>query len=263
MARSSIPITVTDAAGNAVANASVRIQSRSSGTDAVLYTSETGPTAATNPVLTDAAGRVGVWVNRGSYNAIVSGTGFTSYTQAIDIVPNADDVGNNIFPTSPTVGQRYTYNAGNNTLWEFMYGGPNWSFIGGAPFIVGGGSVGLDTGLTAPFGNAVAVPFVGGYKVDITGQAYVPVPAGSTINANFGTRVGTATSSGGTLNLPGGIYVYSSSNFTSSLPILCSYNVYVSAANMYITPTVQVVNGTAGGSLASVTTTVTPMYVTP
>lgn len=84
MARVRVPITVIDAAGNGVAGASVRVQKRVGGADAVLYTSETGPSTATNPTTTDAYGRTTAWVDQGQYNAIVSGGSITTYTQPFD-----------------------------------------------------------------------------------------------------------------------------------------------------------------------------------
>jgi len=96
MARIQVPITVIDLSGNGVSGASVRVQNRVGGADATLYTSESGPTTAANPATTDAYGRVSVWVPApGQYNALVSGTGITSYTQPFDAAPGENfDVGN-------------------------------------------------------------------------------------------------------------------------------------------------------------------------
>jgi hypothetical protein len=96
MARIQVPITVIDLSGNGVSGAAVRVQNRVGGADATLYTSESGPTTAANPTTTDSYGRVSAWVTApGQYNALVSGTGITSYTQPFDAVPGENfDVGN-------------------------------------------------------------------------------------------------------------------------------------------------------------------------
>lgn len=85
MARIKVPITVIDPLGSAVGGASVRVQRRSDGVDVTLYTAETGPTTTANPTTTDSYGRTQAWVDTGlSYNAIISGTGITTYTQAFE-----------------------------------------------------------------------------------------------------------------------------------------------------------------------------------
>lgn len=85
MARVKVPITVIDRNGNSVAGAAVRVQRRSDGADVTLYQAETGPTTTPNPTTTDTYGRVQAWVASGvSYNAIISGTGLTGYTQPFE-----------------------------------------------------------------------------------------------------------------------------------------------------------------------------------
>lgn len=85
MSRIQVPITVIDAEGNAVAGATVTLTRRTDGAAAVVYLTETTPTAeATNVVTTDSLGRVNAWVEAGAYLAAISGTGIGSYGQAFD-----------------------------------------------------------------------------------------------------------------------------------------------------------------------------------
>lgn len=84
MARVKVPITVIDPIGNAVVGAAVQVLRRSDGSEATLYQAETGPTTTPNPTTTDAYGRTQAWVDRGAYNAIISGTGIADYTQAFE-----------------------------------------------------------------------------------------------------------------------------------------------------------------------------------
>lgn len=91
MARTEIPIVVIDpATGNAVSGASVSVVSRSTGSAATLYTTETGGTTATNPRTTDANGRLTGWVDRGAYRLDISGSGLTSYSKNWDSAPASD-----------------------------------------------------------------------------------------------------------------------------------------------------------------------------
>jgi hypothetical protein len=85
MARFKVPITVLDASGNALAGASVLVKIRASGTNATVYTAESGGTSSTGAVTTDANGRVPYWVDsNNAYSADISGTGITAYTEYFD-----------------------------------------------------------------------------------------------------------------------------------------------------------------------------------
>lgn len=89
MARTEIPIVVLDASGTALPNASVRVKYRGS-TDATVYQSETGPTTVTNPMLTDASGRVAGWVERDKYEAYIIATNLAPYTEYFEASPGGD-----------------------------------------------------------------------------------------------------------------------------------------------------------------------------
>ena len=85
MARVEIPFAVTQTSnGAAVAGASVQVNVRGGG-PATVYAAETGGTTLSNPLTTDAAGRIEGWLDEGSYNLVVSGGTITTYTQAIDL----------------------------------------------------------------------------------------------------------------------------------------------------------------------------------
>jgi microcystin-dependent protein len=87
--RSEIPIVILDNTGHPVVNASVSISIRG-GAAATIYQFETGTTQFTNPLTTDAAGRVTGWVERGAYDAVVSASGLTTYTEQFEAVPARD-----------------------------------------------------------------------------------------------------------------------------------------------------------------------------
>lgn len=90
MARTEIPITVFNSAGAPVNGASVKLSFRASGADATWYPSETGGTGSTTALVTDANGRVSGWIDRGSYNASITGSGITSYTEAFESTPGGN-----------------------------------------------------------------------------------------------------------------------------------------------------------------------------
>jgi hypothetical protein len=61
--------------------ASVLVKLRSTGNPVIVYAAETGGTTVSNPLVTDANGRVNGWVDEGSLVLAVSGSGITSYNQ--------------------------------------------------------------------------------------------------------------------------------------------------------------------------------------
>lgn len=91
MARIEVPIVVNNSAtGLPVDGAAVSITRRSNGSAVTWWPSETGGVGSTSAVITDSNGRVDAWVERGAYNAQISGTGITTYTEAFDATPGAD-----------------------------------------------------------------------------------------------------------------------------------------------------------------------------
>lgn len=69
-----------------VSGASVQVNVRSTGSPSTVYSAETGGTTVSNPLVTDANGRVNGWVDEGSYVLGVSGSGITSYNQPYEAV---------------------------------------------------------------------------------------------------------------------------------------------------------------------------------
>ena len=91
MARVEVPITVINSStGLPVNGAAVEIVVRGTGANAPWWPSETGGSASTAAVITDASGRATAWVERGKYNLNVTGTGITPYTEPWDAVPGGD-----------------------------------------------------------------------------------------------------------------------------------------------------------------------------
>jgi hypothetical protein len=69
-----------------VSGGSVQVNVRATGTPATVYAAETGGTTVSNPLVTDANGRVNGWVDEGSYVLGISGSGITSYNQPYEAV---------------------------------------------------------------------------------------------------------------------------------------------------------------------------------
>lgn len=90
MARVAVPITVLTLTGDAKPSASVTVKIRATNTNAVLYAAETGAATVSNPLTTDANGRVTAWVERGAYRADVTGSGITGYSENFDGAPAGD-----------------------------------------------------------------------------------------------------------------------------------------------------------------------------
>ena len=84
MARVEIQETVQYRDGEAVDGASVQVNVRGGGA-ATVYAAASGGTTKTNPLTTD-NGRVEGYLEEGSYDLVISGTGITSYTQPIEVV---------------------------------------------------------------------------------------------------------------------------------------------------------------------------------
>jgi hypothetical protein len=209
MARTPVFLEVKDSAGNVVAAASINIKKRSNGADATVYNAETAGSVISNPVIADSLGRISVWVDRGDYNAIVSGTGITTYTVPLDAVPGGDAeiditqlpasvqslvLGGNTttvqtggtMPASPVNGDRciYTADATNGVTWEFMYRAASasaykWEMIGGghlwSEVVTAGDESTASTTYVAltTAGPAITLPLAGDYDVEIGFMGYV------------------------------------------------------------------------------------------
>lgn len=88
--RTEIPIVVLDNTGHPVLNASVSVFARGTVTPQPIYQAATGVATFSNPVATDAAGRVTGWLERGQYDCLISATGLTTYTEPYDSTPAGD-----------------------------------------------------------------------------------------------------------------------------------------------------------------------------
>lgn len=89
MARSPIYLEVKDSAGNAVASPTINVKNRSDGSNATLFLAETGVTTMANPATGDSLGRLLTWVERGTFNCFVTGTGISPYTIPVDTTSDA------------------------------------------------------------------------------------------------------------------------------------------------------------------------------
>lgn len=103
MSRTAIPIVVLDSAGAPVSGASCTVRKRADASLATVYAAETGGTTVSNPLATDAVGRVSGWLDRGAYNLILTGSGFTGFTEPYDSAPAADGSLDNLWLPSATL----------------------------------------------------------------------------------------------------------------------------------------------------------------
>lgn len=85
MARGLIPYIVVKTNGDPAVGASAQINIRGGGS-ATVYTTEGGATTTGNPVSTDAEGRIVGWLDEGSYDITVSGSGISTVSRGLDII---------------------------------------------------------------------------------------------------------------------------------------------------------------------------------
>lgn len=94
MARTELLVTVDKIVSSnlqPVSGASVLVKLRSTGNPVTVYAAETGGTTISNPLVTDANGRVNGWVDEASLVLTISGSGITTYNQPYEAV-KADEL---------------------------------------------------------------------------------------------------------------------------------------------------------------------------
>lgn len=209
--RSPLFIEVKDDAGFVVAGAAVTILNRATALAATVYLGETGTGTASNPMTTDANGRVSGWVDRGDYLAQVEATGIVPYTIPIDAAPAGDrniDLawapksisptyvvttgGTGTTPSGPGDGDRFVwapttptvvspvefrYRSGSSSIykWEAM-GGAGLTESGSVCSIVPVGGTWYNLNIIAPaMTSSFTIPFTGEYDItlSISGQSAV------------------------------------------------------------------------------------------
>lgn len=89
MSRVEIGEVVFTGSGVPLAGASVQVNERDAGA-ATVYAAEAGGTTVTNPIVTDTYGRIEGWLETGSYDLVVSGSGVVTYTQRFEAVSGSD-----------------------------------------------------------------------------------------------------------------------------------------------------------------------------
>lgn len=95
MARVEIDEIVLRSAGSSVstvAGASIQVNIRNAGA-ATVYAAATGGTTLSNPLTSDAYGRIEGWLDEGSYDLVVSGAGLTTYTERFEATSGAGVAG--------------------------------------------------------------------------------------------------------------------------------------------------------------------------
>jgi hypothetical protein len=108
MARVELPIVVINSTtGVPIAGASVQVKLRSSGANATWWSAETGGTSSTSAIVTDSSGRATGWFDRGAYNAVISGTGITTYTEPWDAIPASDNAADALWLPDNVIANRH------------------------------------------------------------------------------------------------------------------------------------------------------------
>jgi hypothetical protein len=159
VARSPIYAEAKDAVGAVVPTGSMNVKIRATGANATLYNAETAGSTITNPVAADSLGRMLCWVDRGDYDAIISGTGISTYTLPVDASPAGDhdidstwyaanyvptiltNTGSGTSPASPADGDRFLWIPALASVGpcEFRYRAASpstykWECVGGGGF---------------------------------------------------------------------------------------------------------------------------------
>lgn len=110
--RTEIPIVVLGADGRPLAGASITVKTRPAGATATVYQAETGVATTANPLTSDAQGRVNGWVERGAYDALITASGLTPWTEPFDSAPATDRAVDELWmPTGlvPPIGSMLDY----------------------------------------------------------------------------------------------------------------------------------------------------------
>lgn len=189
MARVEIGEVVLSSAGTPVSGASVQVNVRASSA-ATVYTTESGGGTSSNPITTDENGRIEGWLEEGSYDLVVSGTGLTTYTQNFEAVAGQNSPGKLLTTTGSMA-----YASSANTLARRAIGssGDVLTVAGGLPTWAAPAAVSLTTAEAALSGD-VDIPssgtFVDGPSVSLAAGTWFIVASvhvenidGSTNNA--------------------------------------------------------------------------------
>lgn len=198
MARAEIPYVVYKGQNpvQVGAGASVLVNLRGAG-PATIFAAETGGGTAANPITTDAFGRINGWLDEGSYDLIVSGSGITTYTQPIE-VNRGDGVGRlaTNAVTQPAIlnGAVSFVKLGSDVVTNLLPPGVVWPWAGGAApttwSLCDGASLDGTIAVNTPLWNAIGTTYGG------TGQAnfFKPDLRGRTVMGpdNMGTAAGSA-----------------------------------------------------------------------
>lgn len=133
--RAEIHEVVLNNTGVPLEGASVQVNVRGGGA-ATVYEAETGGTTVANPIMTTAQGRIEGWLEEGSYDLVVSGTGITTYTQRFEAVSGANSPGKVLTTTGDLV---YAESAGDiarlaigstGQVLKVAAGLPSWGSVG-------------------------------------------------------------------------------------------------------------------------------------
>lgn len=87
--RQEIPTVVLAPNGDAISGATIYVNVRG-GTQATVYADETSATTLSQPLTTDASGRITGWLSRGQYEVQINAAGYPSRVEALDVVPAGD-----------------------------------------------------------------------------------------------------------------------------------------------------------------------------
>lgn len=147
--RVEIPEVVLASTGAPVSGASVQVNLRGAGA-ATVYAAETGGTTSANPILTDANGRIEGWLEEGSYDLVVSGTGLTTYTQPFEAVRGSNSPGKIVTTAGDII---YATSANNIARLGIGTSGQVLTVASGVPSWSGGNGISIYDRVTTPVSN--------------------------------------------------------------------------------------------------------------
>jgi hypothetical protein len=199
----------------------MNVKVRATAADATIYGVESGGSPISNPVAADSLGRMLAWADRGEYNAIIAGTGITTYTIPVNATPagnrEMDDVwlpsgfapsiltntGAGTTPAFPIDGQSFIWAPALAPVGpvEFRYRSASssaykWECVGGAGFgdsqfggtrsVTSGIFNNWNTGWTAGTDLATfTAPFTGEYDC----EGFITLSAPTTTQTVYGAGI--------------------------------------------------------------------------
>lgn len=191
MARVKITHVVQKISDNTAATAQVSVRQRGQTTGGPqLYNQSGGTIGSPGDAITTVGGRIEAWVDEGSYDLVVSGDGFTTYTQEYEAVSGKHQVINSDIADNAVTASKIV--SGAITSAKVATDAINSANIGIGQ--VGSRAFKPEMGMVRQNGNVF--PAVGGAKNDVAGTTLTLTPGYTStcmINAHFQFLVAQGT----------------------------------------------------------------------